>query len=444
MKTAREIAFEVINETHQSQCYVNLLLPKVLSRTELTDQDRALVTELVYGTLRNQGTLDWVVSQYSSQPIEKIPLKALDILRLGAYQLFYLAKIPPYAAVNESVELAKKSTHAGMVKFINGLLREISLKRAEIKLPDREKDGVAYLSIAHSHPTWLVEKWIKEIGFEQTETLVKANNLPPKVSIRTNTLKITPGSLIALLRLRGIEAEASLFVPEGIVVKGSGDLGALPEFKEGFFVVQGEASMLVSYVVSPKPGEIVLDLCAAPGGKATHLAQLMRDQGRVIAIDIHLKRLALIDEAAKRLGIKIVETGQADATKLSSKMVSQADRVLVDAPCSGLGVLAKRPDARWRKTPGRIEELVDLQLKLVESASRFLKKEGVLVYSTCTISKEENEQVVEKFLSRHPEFSLDDVSLFLPGRLKSKEPWVQLYPQRYGLDGIFIARMIRT
>lgn len=444
MKTAREVALEVIDKVHRSQSYANLLLPKVLTKEKLSVQDTALVTELVYGTLRAQGTLDWILAKFSTQPVNKIPGKALDILRLGIYQLFYLEKVPSHAAVNESVELAKKSTHAGMVKFVNAVLREISRKRAEVRPPDLQEDSVAYLSVVNSHPVWLVKKWIDELGFEETQALTKADNLRPKLCIRANTLKISPGNLIVDLRKKGIQADASFFVPEAVVVQSPGDITGWPEFNEGLFTVQGEASMLVSYVVNAKRGETILDLCAAPGGKATHLAQMMRNEGKIIAIDINAKRLALINKAAKRLGIGIIETVQADVTELSSEMVPQADKVLVDAPCSGLGVLAKRPDARWRKKPEQIKELVMLQRKLLDSAAKFVRSGGALIYSTCTISKDENQDVVESFLTKHREFEIEDVSVYLPGRIKPKESWAQFYPHRNGLDGIFVARMIKS
>ncbi len=444
--SAREVALEIICRVHESKSYANLLLPKVLDRSSLSKRDKAFVTELTYGTLRRQGTLDWLLAQFSSRDLSKIPPKALDILRLGCYQLIFLTKVPARAACFESVELAKKFFHSGMAAFVNGLLRTVNRKKKELPWPDYEEDPLSFISIRFSHPMWLVKIWVENFGLEETRKLCEANNRRPRIGVRTNTLKISRDDLLKTLLDQGLKVKKSSFTSEGLVMQEPRDVSALPPFKEGLFFVQDEGSMVVSYVVSPQEGEVILDSCAAPGGKTTHLAQIMRDKGRIIAVDTSRSRLNLIEENVKRLGINMVEMVRGDATELDSILTEQVDKVLVDAPCSGLGVLARRPDARWQKAPEQIERLSILQSKLLDSAAPFVKKGGVLVYSVCTITHQEGIEVIEGFLQSHPEFILDDAVPHLPASLRCEEPykWVQLLPHKHGTDGLFIARMLKA
>jgi len=443
--TARETALEIIQRVHESESYANLLLSKVLGESALSGRDKALVTELVYGTLRTQGTLDWILTQCSSRDLSEIPSKALDILRLGCYQLVFLTKVPARAACFESVELAKKFFHRGIAGFVNGILRAVNRKKAELPWPKYKEDPLSYISLKFSHPLWLVKMWAENLGLEETNKLCQANNRHSALTIRVNTLKTSREDLLKVLQEQGLRVRKSVIVPEGLVVESAGDLSILPAFQEGLFYVQDESSMAVSRVVSPREGEVVLDCCAAPGGKTTHMAQLMQDKGRIIAVDIHPDRLKLVKKNAKRLGIGNVETKQGDATKLDCLLTEQVDKILVDAPCSGLGVLTRRPDARWRKSLAGIEELSILQSSLLSSAAPLVKRGGVLVYSVCTITHQEGKEVVEGFLQSHSDFAPDDAVLYLPRPLRSEEPfqWAQLLPHKHGTDGMFIARMIR-
>ncbi len=287
--------------------------------------------------------------------------------------------------------------------------------------------------------------WAESFGLEETNKLCRANNLHSALAIRANTLKISREHLLKVLEEQGLKVKKSIIIPEGLIVESAGDLSILPAFQEGLFYVQAESSMAVSRVVSPREGEVVLDCCAAPGGKTTHMAQLMQDKGRIIAVDIHPDRLKLVKENAQRLGIGNVETKQGDVTKLDCLLTEQVDKILVDAPCSGLGVLARRPDARWRKNLAGIEELSILQSSLLNSAAPLVKRGGVLVYSVCTITHQEGKEVVEGFLKSHSDFALDDAVPYLSQSLRSEEPfrWAQLLPHKHGTDGMFIARMIR-
>jgi len=443
--SAREIALETIYGVHKGDGYANLLLPNALGKSNLPKRDKAFVTELVYGTLRHEGTLDWIIARYSSRDLGKIPLQALDILRLGCYQIFY-TRVAPHAICNESTELAKKLFHKGIASFTNGLLRNIIRKKDNLPWPDYKEDPVSYISLKYSHPKWLVEMWIEDFGLEETKQLCKANNQRPHVSIRANNLKTSRDNLYKNLSNEGIRVDKSKIVPEGIVIAETGEISALPQFKEGLFFVQDESSMTVSHVLNPREGETILDLCAAPGGKATHIAEMMNNKGKIIAVDVHSNRLNLIKDNADRLGVEILETIQDDGTKLKSKITEPIDRILIDAPCSGLGVLARRPDARWRKSLDQIEELSILQSDLLKTAALLVKAGGVIVYSVCTITHQEGIEVIEGFLQSNPEFVLDDAVKYLSKTMQNGEPykWAQLLPHKHGTDGLFIARMVRN
>lgn len=439
---ARETALQIINEVEHQGAYANIALAKRLSGGKLTELDRRFVTELVYGTIKAKVTLDYFLQKFVSRPLKGVSPVILNILRLGVYQLVFLDKIPASAACNQSVELAKKYGHAGTVKFVNGVLRSITRQPEKLTYPDKEKQPEAYLSLAYFHPLWMMKRWLKRYGFAATEALCAANNEIPPLILRTNTLKITRDQLLAEVAATGAEAEAITIVPEGIVCRHHPALATFSPLQNGLCQVQDISSMLVAHVLDPQPGERILDACGAPGGKTTHIAALMKNQGNILAVDLYEHKLAIVRENAKRLGITIIETLEMDAVKLSTRKLPPADRVLVDAPCSGLGVLRHKPDSRWRKSPKILAELPELQLDILQSAAGCVKPGGVVVYSTCTIEPEENEMVIEKFLSQNPEFSLDCAGSYLPQ--PTSEKMIQFLPHRDGQDGFFIARLQRS
>lgn len=442
--SARDVALKVILRVHRTGSYAHILLSKLLERSALDSRNKALVTELVYGTLRTEGTLDWVLSQYAVRPLQEISPEILDILRLGTYQLLYTKKIPAHAATNESVELAKRYAGSGMANFVNALLRRVIREKDKLPWPSLGEDSISHISLVYFHPRWLVEMWMEELGQKDTIALCKANNARLPVVLRANTLKITPSGLKKKLEERGLKVTTTLFAPEGLAVERGGAISEFPEFKEGLFQVQDESSMLASYVVDPKPGEVILDLCAAPGGKTTHLAALMKNEGRIIAVDLHAHRLRLIEENCRRLGVNIVEAKRGNSTRVQDFMFEPVDRVLLDAPCSGLGTLARRPDSRWRKSLQTIKQLAALQDKLLASASSFVKPGGVLVYATCTISKLENQGIVNNFIARHQDFSWDKATDYTPGNISTDDTtWLQLLPHIHKTQGFFIARFRR-
>jgi 16S rRNA (cytosine967-C5)-methyltransferase len=365
-----------------------------------------------------------------------------NVLRMGTYQLLYMERIPPSAACNEAVNLMKRYGHAGTAKFVNGILRAISRQKDEIRFPDVQADPVRHIALRFSHPDWMVKRWLARNGMEETINLCKANNEIPPLSVRTNTLKITRSQLREKLEEAGLSIEKSRWAPEGLILEGFSALGQLAALQEGLFQVQDESSMLVAHILDPQPGEFIIDACGAPGGKTTHIAQKMGNRGRILSTDIHEHKLKLTMENCRRLGIDIVETQAMDARHLHERFSRQADRVLVDAPCSGLGVLRRKPDARWRKSPEMLAELPKLQMEILNSAAECVKPGGVLVYSTCTIEPVENQEVVQGFLATHGAFSLEQAGKYLP--VAQAAEMVQLYPQRDGVDGFFIARMKRV
>ena len=439
MDKAREIAIKILNEVHEEGAYANVALARHLRKAELSDKDRRFVTELVYGAVKAGDTLDWILRRYVNRPLKKIPPMVRDILRLGLYQIFYLDKVPASAACNTAVELTKKYSHAGTVKFVNAVLRTAVREPEKAEFPEGKGKATEGLALKSQHPYWLVKRWVKQFGFEEAEKLCAFDNGQPVLSVRTNTLRIKRAELMSALQEAGAEVQESQWTPEGILVTAHGALDKLAPLQEGLCQVQDESSMLVAHVVDPQPGELIIDCCSAPGGKTTHMAALMENKGRIVAGDIYEHKLTRIEENAKRLGIDIIEPTLLDAREVGEEYEAMADRVLVDAPCSGLGVLRRKPDARWNKSAEEIAALPPLQGEILDSAAKALKAGGVLVYSTCTIDPSENDSVVEAFLTRHPEFTLEQTGDFLP--VKRPDKMVQLYPQRDGTDGFFIARL---
>ena len=440
MDKARETAMKVLMAVHENGAYANIALAEALRKAHLREIDRRFATELVYGAVKAGETLDWIIRLYTPRPLRKMTPYVRAILRLGIFQLFFLDRIPASAVCNESTNLAKKYGHVGTGKFVNAVLRAAT-REPEIARVS-EEDEVVYLSVRFQHPVWLIRRWLQKLGREETEKLCYFDNAPAVLSLRTNLLRITRDELMDRLRLEGAKVSPSVWTPEGVICNAHAALDDSESLREGLFQVQDESSMQVAHVLDPQPGEFVIDMCSAPGGKTTHLAERMKNNGEILALDVYDAKLARVEENAKRLGISIIETRLLDARKVGDAYPEKADRVLLDAPCSGLGVLRRRPDARWRKSEEEIQKLPALQLELLESAARAVKPGGVLVYSTCTIEIAENEEVVRAFLRSNENFSLDATGEHLPLKTSACD-MVQFYPQRDGIDGFFIARLRR-
>ncbi|MBB6216953.1 16S rRNA (cytosine967-C5)-methyltransferase [Anaerosolibacter carboniphilus] len=437
---ARKIALDILTDIDRNNAYSNIALNKHLRGKALDGRDQRFITELVYGTVENKIYLDYIIGQLSKTKIDKIHPSVMSILRLGLYQIIYLDKIPPSAAVDESVKLTKK-VQMKASGFVNGLLRNYLRNRENIRIPNYNENPVAFLSVTYSHPEWLVEKWMKEFGAEFTEKLLQGNNAKPTLTARVNTLKIEKERLMDYLRTNHIEVTEGKYVEEAIKFENMYGLEELEAFQKGYFQIQDESSMLVAHVLDPKPQEVVMDVCAAPGGKTTHIAQLMENRGTIIARDIHEHKLKLIDNTAKRLGITIIKTQCYNAKEIDETMIDKAHRVLVDAPCSGLGIIRRKPEIKYNKKPDDLKKITDLQLEILENASKYVIENGYLVYSTCTITNEENIGVIERFLSRNQSFVMVDVNPLLPESLRGQEKYLQLYPHIDDMDGFFICRL---
>jgi len=437
---------EILEKVDTQEAYADISLNSALRKSDsLTPLDKAFITELVYGTLRWRGRIDWVISRFSKIPAKKLDPWILNIMRLGVYQLLFLDKVPPFATVNESAKLARCYGDIGKVKFVNANLRAVGRGRDKIEYPDIERDPELHISVVYSHPLWMVKRWMKTFGVKATIDLCQSNNETPPLTIRTNTLKTPRQELFNELEMNVKEISLTPCSPDGLQIRGASDITALSSFEKGLFQVQDEASQLVAHIIVPKPGDMVLDACSAPGGKTTHLAQLMENRGEIFALDINSSRLALLGENCKRLGITNVKAFKKDAS-LPLGFSEQFNRVLVDAPCSGMGVLRRNPDSKWNRREEGIVPLKRLQLSILNNLAAYLKENGVLVYSTCTVTPEENEEVIDDFLANHPEFVLDSISNVLPsscGSLVDNRGFFKSYPHLHNMDGFFAARLIK-
>ncbi len=441
---ARELAYRILCQVEEGG-YANLLLDEYLNKYELSSPDRAFVTELVYGTIKYQVRLDWYINQLVKKA-GKLETGPRLLLRLAFYQLNHMDRVPPAAVTDEAVKLAKKLFHTGVAGLINGVLRNYLRNPGKIQLPSREKDPLLFLEVVYSHPRWMVQRWLERYGLENTMKLCEFNNAPAGLWIRTNTLRITREALKDRLMAEGCQVVLSSKVPEGLLLKSAPPLSKLSSFQAGLFTVQDESSMLVAHVLKPGPEQRVLDVCAGPGGKTTHLAQLMENKGLIIACDVHEHRLNLINENARRLGITIIRTRLQDATKIGEMVEDRYPLILVDAPCSGLGVIRRRPDARWRKKLEDIATLADLQKAILESVLKVLARGGRLIYSTCTIEPEENFGVIKAILASHPEIKSFNLKPYLPYEPVGQEKiaqltrgMIQFLPFEDEMDGFFIA-----
>lgn len=436
MASPRELALKILYDVEKNGAYLNISFQNHTMAGGLTDRDAALVKELTYGVLKHKLTLDAVIARFSTVKIKKLAPFVLCILRLGLYQLYYMDKIPESAAVNESVKLAGRYATKSR-GFVNAILRKAA--GAPLILP--EGNSPEALSVRYSHPVPLV-LWLKEtFGDEKAETLLRENNCAPAVCVRVNTLKTSAEELKKRLLAEGISAKCGALTDCSLLFEGGG-IGKLPSYDEGLFTVQDQSAQLAALALLPKPGETVFDVCAAPGGKTTHLAELMENKGEILALDLYAKRLESVRKTAQRLGIDIIKTCEADAGLYSFS--TQADKILIDAPCSGLGVIRRRPDIKYKPELTDFGELVAIQKKILEHCAAFLKPGGTLVYSTCTVNPAENELQVAEFLKNHSDFSLEPAEnphIVGAAREILSGGMGTFYPEVEGGDGFFIARL---
>ena len=439
METARQTALNLLIKAEQGQAYSNLALNAALSQSQLSAQDRSLVTALFYGVLERKITLDYVIQQYSNLKLNKISFDILSVLRMGIYQLTFMDAIPDSAAVNESVMLAEYCRKKSAKGFVNAVLRSFVRDDKQIVYPDAQ-NLIAYYSVRYSCPEWLVEKWISEYGAEQTEQILAHSLGRPPVSIRVNTLKITAEALLRQLAEEKVKARLHPMVQNCIVIDKSGDMERLPSYQQGLFYVQDIASQLCCLSLAPQKGERVLDLCAAPGGKSFTTALLMENTGSVESFDLYPKRTRLIETGAERLGIGIIQVSTSNANQFLPELVG-ADRVLCDVPCAGLGVIRRKPEIKY-KQPEDLKRLPEIQYSILQNASRYPKCGGVLLYSTCSLSLEENNKVAERFLAENKNYRLMPMTNTGYSEIDGNG-MVTLFPDKNGSDGFFFARFQR-
>lgn len=436
----REIVFASLLKCEKNKSYPNIEIDSAIEKYKLTGTDRSFYTALVYGVIEKKITLDYIISSFSSRDVSKIDAEILVILRMGVYQILYMGSVPDHAACFESVELCRKNNKKSASGFVNALLRETVRKKDGIVYPDKEKEPTKYLSAVYSFPEWLCQMWLNDYGFEKCESILSALNCPPDITLRVNTLKTDVESVLKSLEEKEIKAEKGYYSRNAVRLLQACPISSLDMLKNGEVYVQDEASQLCAEIVGAKENDLVIDTCSCPGGKSFSMAINMGNKGKVCSFDLHGNKLTLVEKGAKKLGIDIIETKEHDGSIALEELKGCADRVLVDAPCSGLGVIAKKPDLRY-KEKSAIERLPDIQYKILDAACTYVKEGGVLVYSTCTINKRENECVVERFLAEHSGFEAYDFDL--GNGIKSENGMITFYPDTTKTDGFFVSAFRR-
>lgn len=444
---AREAALRALVRVEQDDAYLNLAFPPLLK--PLPPRERALAVRMTKGTIQRLNTLDWALNLFSRHPVDKMTPWIRNLLRLAAYQVLYMEKIPDYALVDQSVNLARQFGHQGVAGLVNAVLRRLVRESGHLPWPDPSRSLLEHISLAHSHPQWLVKRALERFGAEGAEKWCRANNEIPLPTVRPNRLRTTADELAEILKEEGFSAIKSPDVPGILQVSGPFSPASTGAFRKGYFTIQGESSALVAPLTGIQPGDTAVDLCSAPGGKTTHLAEMIEDQGRVYAVEMHQNRLNLVEKAARRLGLQSITPVFADGRDIENRGLPAPEAVLVDAPCSGLGVIRRLPEIKWRRKEAELAGFQELQLALLQAASRILAPGGKLLYSVCSTEPEETSHVVEAFNKTCNGFELQPIRPLMPRSLQDKQEQsfgegpVFIYPHLHSLDGFFIALWIK-
>ncbi|MBT8351456.1 MAG: 16S rRNA (cytosine(967)-C(5))-methyltransferase RsmB [Deltaproteobacteria bacterium] len=440
---ARKTALTTLNSLDKGHHTLDSILENFSGQTDLlSKKDRSLLNALVFGVMRWRGRLDYITGHFSNTPLTKIDPIVLNIIRIGLFQIIYLSRVPVSAAVNTSVELAKSFAPPWVIGFINAILRNSAKKYKTVPFPDPKKDPVSAIAHQNSFPKWLIERWLQRYGPRETSQLCNALNTIPPITIRTNTLKTNRENLLNLLKKEVEKIECTTYSPDGICFfSPNSSIPEMKGFKEGWFVVQDEAAQLVTSMLDARPGDTVLDACAGLGGKTGHVAQIMKNQGTIFAVDKDKNKLSRLISNTKRLGISIITPLACDLEKRPDiKGFKLFDRILLDAPCSGIGVLRRNPDIKWASSKKNLNHFKIKQLLFLKNIASLVKPSGILVYTVCSLEPEENEEVVEEFLSRHSEFEIKNLSgwpSFSHTRLVSKGKYLKTLPHKNNMDGFF-------
>ena len=446
---ARSVAVKILCRCERTDAYLEKLIDAELRNSLFNDFDKSLMNELTHGVIRWLRRLDWFLNGFYRGQYEKCLPEVKNTMRVALYQILFLNKIPYSAAVNEAVEFIKRirgDKHAGVV---NALLRTIIRTLDALVWPTREIDEVNYLGIIQSHPNWMVRRWITKFGFDDTQKLCEANNKRPLLTLRANKTKITTEQLLNYLNEKNIQYRQGKYLDNFITIKMMSKIYDNEFFKKGYFTIQDESAGLISHLVAPKENELILDVCASPGGKTSHISELANNKVKIIAVDKYLSRVDSMKKNFVRLGLTNVLAFHEDISDpktelMKFKILGKVDKVLVDVPCSGLGILSKKPDIKWKREPEDIHTLQKIQLEILEKACNYVKPSGgVLVYSTCTIEEDENFEIIKRFLEKHDEFTLDDAKNFLPQETIGKSGCIEVFPHIHNTDGAFGARLIK-
>ncbi len=445
---ARHTALQILNRRDVQEVPVDGIIELAFGSGSQSKQDRAFIHNLVFGVLRWRGRLDWIVKHFSHIKIDKIDPKVLNILRLGLFQILHLTRVPVSAAVNTSVELAKSVADVRTVRYVNAVLRKASVGVGEVVFPDFEKNPLAAIAATYAFPEWLVERWLKRHSTQKTIALCEAANVIPPITVRTNLLKTNRDSLIGMLQNEAVDVHATPYSEVGIsFYRPILPVATLPSYQKGWFQVQDEAAQLVSQFFNPQPKESILDACAGLGGKTGHMAQLMSNQGRIIAMDNHKQRLTRLRTEMMHLGISIVTTNFHDLSRPFDRTPQRKfDRILLDAPCSGLGVIRRNPDAKWIRSKMNLQTYHQRQIDFLKILAPLVRIGGILQYVVCSLEPEENEHVVAAFLEGRPDFAVDK-SPTIPKSLKSfidTDGYFRTDPAICNMDGFFAIRFRRT
>jgi 16S rRNA (cytosine967-C5)-methyltransferase len=434
----REIALKILYEIETESAFANETIEEYSKKIKLSSLDARFIRELVNGVTKLRRGLDYIISFFLKGEIEDLTVWILNILRLGVYQIDYLDRVPDRAAVDESVKLAKRYGHKGTAGLVNAVLRNYLRDKSKVVFPSIEDDKVKAVGTIYSFPDWMIKDWLRQFGEEETVKFCEAFNQKAKLSFRFNSLKISQKDLERALELKKIKYRKGNFFENFYWIESKIDLEYLFLFQKGYIYPQDESAGFPVRLLNPQPGETVLDMCAAPGGKLTFIAELMKNSGKFIALDSSSERMEKVKENCKRLGIENVSFQIGDARDYSTKPV---DKILIDAPCSGLGVLGRNSDARWQKKKEDIKRLAQIQLSILQNAARLVKKNGVIVYCTCTLTEEENEGVIRQFLEQEKEFRKESISDYVDRKVVNENGFVRTYPHIHGLDGTFSARL---
>jgi 16S rRNA (cytosine967-C5)-methyltransferase len=439
----RQLAFAALSAIERG-VYADVALHRVLESEPLDRTECSLVTELVYGTVRRKRSLSALISALANRKSHQLPPKLTIILNLGLYQLRYLDRISPSAAVSSTVELAKQNGFSGLSGFVNALMRQyLRLEATGVDPLPLPTDPVTRLGVLHSYPNWIVELWISQFGVAEAEQLCIWFDRPPSIDLRVNPLQSNIEEVTQQLQNVGVTVDRVLELPQTLRVSGStGKIEELPGFSSGCWTVQDTSAQLVSYLLDPQPGEVIIDACAAPGGKTTHIAELMQDKGEIWACDTKASRLKKLKQNQDRLNLQSIQICEGDSRNLP-RFKNIADRVLLDVPCSGLGTLHRHADARWRQTPDSVAGLTLIQQQLLDEAVTWVKPAGTLVYATCTLHPAENEMAIASFLSRHQDWEIAPPPPTFPQHFVSPTGEIKILPHQFSLDGFFMVRLQR-